>query len=180
MMLTSWSSSNRSTKGTCLLISIREIRRQVSLFIYLFFHGLTALVGPGLLVDGISRSHSMTHARTLSLSLFLGRNPLDDGSARRRDLYQEWHNTQNRQKAIPLTGFQLSVPARERPQSHALDRKATGIGSFFYWHVEISHFYCLNISSLYGSTDKAPTDIAVQEGRVVRRSMGVGGKRTEH
>jgi hypothetical protein len=65
---------------------------------------------------------------------------------------------------MPLTGFQPSVPARERPQTHALDRKATGIGSFLYWHVEISHLYCLNISSLYGSTDKAFTDLAVQEG----------------
>jgi hypothetical protein len=81
---------------------------------------------------------------------------------------------------MPLTGFQPSVLARERPQTHALDREVNGLGSFLYWHLEISHLYYLNISSLYGSIDKAPTDLAVQEGRVVWTNVEVGGKRTEH
>ena len=29
---------------------------------------------------------------------------------------------------MPPTGFELATPASERPQTHALDRVATGIG----------------------------------------------------
>jgi hypothetical protein len=29
-----------------------------------------------------------------------------------------------------LSGFEPTIPASERPQTHALDRAATGIGSF--------------------------------------------------
>jgi hypothetical protein len=79
-----------------------------------------------------------------------------------------------------LTGFQTSVLATDRPQTHTLDRTATGIGSFLYWRAEIPHFYYLNVISRYGSTDKAPTYLAVQKGRIFRRSVGVGGERTEH
>ena len=30
---------------------------------------------------------------------------------------------------MPPAGFELAIPASERPQTHALDRAATGIGS---------------------------------------------------
>ena len=79
-----------------------------------------------------------------------------------------------------LTGFRPSILARERPQTHPLDRKATGIGWFLYWRVEISYLYYRNISSLYGSIDKASTDLTVQDDRVVRTSVVVEGKRAEH
>ena len=65
----------------------------------------------------------MTHTHTLTQTL--GRAPLDEGSARRRDLYLTTYNTHNRQASTPLAGFE---PTRERPQTHPLDRATIGIG----------------------------------------------------
>jgi len=58
----------------------------------------------------------------------VGRTPLDEWSARRRDLYLTKHNTHNRQTPMPPVGFELTISAGERPQTHALDRAATGTG----------------------------------------------------
>jgi hypothetical protein len=33
-----------------------------------------------------------------------------------------------RQTSMPPAGFEPAIPASERPQTHALDRAATGIG----------------------------------------------------
>ena len=65
--------------------ALREIRRQVSFFIYLFYHGSTAPVGPGLLVDGVSRSLYDTHTyiHTLSVGILLTRDrPVDENFTR--------------------------------------------------------------------------------------------------
>jgi len=59
----------------------------------------------------------------------LGRTPLDEWSARRRDLYLTTHNTHKRQIFMPPTGFKTTMSAAERPQTHALDRAANGTGS---------------------------------------------------
>jgi hypothetical protein len=53
----------------------------------------------------------------------LGRTPLDEGSARRRDLYLTTHNTHKRQTSMPPVGFELTIPTSARPQTHALDRR---------------------------------------------------------
>jgi hypothetical protein len=50
------------------------------------------------------------------------RFPLDEWSARRRDLYQTTHNTHNRQTSTPPVGFEPTISAGERPQTYALDR----------------------------------------------------------
>ena len=39
----------------------------------------------------------------------LGRNPLDEGSARRRDLYQTTDNTRKRKTCIPPAGIRTSI-----------------------------------------------------------------------
>jgi hypothetical protein len=57
-----------------------------------------------------------------------GRTPLDEGPACRRDLYLTTHNTHNRQTSMPPVGFEPTILVSERPQTHALDRTATGIG----------------------------------------------------
>ena len=62
----------------------------------------------------------MTHTHTL------GRSPLDEGSAYRRDLYLTTHNIRKRQTSIQPEGFEPAIPASERPQTHALDRAANG------------------------------------------------------
>jgi hypothetical protein len=46
------------------------------------------------------------------------------------DLYLTTHNTHNRQTSVTPEGFKPTIPTSERPQNHALDRAATGIGFF--------------------------------------------------
>ena len=58
----------------------------------------------------------------------VGRTPLGEWSARRRDLYLTVHNTHYRQTSTPLMGFEPTISAGERPQNCALDSAATGTG----------------------------------------------------
>ena len=58
----------------------------------------------------------------------VGRTPLDEWSARRRDLYLTTHSTHNRQTSMPPAGFEPTISAGERSQTYALDRAATGTG----------------------------------------------------
>jgi hypothetical protein len=79
-----------------------------------------------------------THLRVLAFSFLrfrdhtqwhttVGRTPLDEWSARRRDLYLT--NTQHSQQtSMPAAGFEPAIPAGERLQTHALDRLVIGIG----------------------------------------------------
>jgi len=59
----------------------------------------------------------------------VGRNPLDEWSARSRDLYLTAHTTHNRQTSMPPVEFEHMISAGERPQNYALDRAATGTGA---------------------------------------------------
>jgi hypothetical protein len=70
---------------------------------------------------------SLSHIRRTTL----GRTPLDEGPARRRDLYLTTHNTYKRQTSMPTAGFEPAIPASERPQTQAIDRAATGIGDLY-------------------------------------------------
>ena len=45
----------------------------------------------------------------------VGRTPLDEWSARRRDLYLTTHDTHNRQISMPPVGFEPTISASERP-----------------------------------------------------------------
>ena len=58
----------------------------------------------------------------------VGRTPVDEWSARRRDLYLTTHNTHNRQTSMPPVGFEHTISADQRSQTHALDRAVTGTG----------------------------------------------------
>jgi len=78
-----------------------------------------------------------TRAMTSSFLRFLdhkqrrttvGRTPLGEWLASRRDLYLTTHNTHNRQTSMPPVEFEPTISACERPQTHALDRAATGTG----------------------------------------------------
>ena len=73
-------------------------------------------------------SNSPQWARASSFLRFLdhtqrhitvGRTPLDEWSARRRDLYLTTHNTHKRQTYVHLVGFESTIPASERPQTYA-------------------------------------------------------------
>ena len=56
------------------------------------------------------------------------RTPLDEWSARHRDLYLTTHNTHNRQTSMPPVGFEPTISAGERPYTYALDRAAIAVG----------------------------------------------------
>jgi len=57
------------------------------------------------------------------------RTPLDDWSALRTDLYLTTHSTHNRQISMTPARFDPKISAGEWPQTYALDRAATGMGS---------------------------------------------------
>jgi hypothetical protein len=93
------------------------------------------LMGQGLLIIEASQSLSVRHTT-------VGRTPLDEWSARRRPLpdnTQHWQETD----IHAFCGIQPTVPATERPQTHASDRSATGIGLILYrvnrWQYKWSH-----------------------------------------
>ena len=52
----------------------------------------------------------------------VGRTPLDEWSARRRDLYLTTHDTHNRRISMPLVGFKPTISAGERPAAARLLR----------------------------------------------------------
>ena len=79
--------------------------------------------------------NSPTGARTASFLRFLnhihwhtrvGRTPLDEGSARSRDLYLTTHNTHDKQILMPRTEIKTAIPASDRLQTLTSDRPATG------------------------------------------------------
>jgi len=51
----------------------------------------------------------------------LGRTPLDEFSARRRELYLTPHNIHDRQTSMHPAVFETALPASERPQTHTFD-----------------------------------------------------------
>jgi len=61
----------------------------------------------------VSRSHMTTT---------VGRTPLGEWSARRRDLYLTTHDTHNRQTSMPLVQFEPTISAGKRPQEARLLR----------------------------------------------------------
>jgi hypothetical protein len=84
------------------------------------FQSATAPSGPG-------PPHYLGFTITLR-HITLGRTPLDEGSASSRDLYLTTHTTHKRQTSMPPAAFEPTIPTSEQPQTHALDRAATGIG----------------------------------------------------
>ena len=88
-------------------------------------NGSTAPSGPG-----------PPHYRGFTIALrhaMLGRTPLEEWPARRIDLYLPTHNTHKRQTSMPQAGFEPTIPGSERPQTHALHRAPTGIGTGFVY-----------------------------------------------
>ena len=78
----------------------------------------------------------------------VGRTPLDEWSARRRDLYLTTHNTHNtqhtpltthntynRRTSGPPVGFEPTISAGERPQTYTLDHATTWTGKTVDIHV---------------------------------------------
>jgi len=88
---------------------------------YIFFSMTQQpLVGHGLLIIESARSHSDT-PQSVGL-LWTSDQPVAETS------YLITHNTHKRQAPMFPVGFEPASPASERPQTHALDRAATGTG----------------------------------------------------
>ena len=51
----------------------------------------------------------------------VGMTPLDERSARRRDLYLTTHDTHNRQISMPPVGFEPTISAGERPSKNQVE-----------------------------------------------------------
>jgi hypothetical protein len=85
---------------------------------------LQPVVGQGLLIIEASRPQSDRHTT-------LGKTPLDEWPARRRDLYLTTHNTHKKQTFMSPAGFEPTIAASERPQTHTLDRAANRISPAF-------------------------------------------------
>jgi hypothetical protein len=81
------------------------------------------LVSQGPLITVVSQSHSDAPHSC--------RTTRDQWSARRKDPYVTTHNIHKRQTSMPPAGFELTIPASERRQTHALHRAATRIGQNF-------------------------------------------------
>jgi hypothetical protein len=84
------------------------------------------------------RGFTITHFRHTTV----GRTPLDEGPARRRDLYQISHNTHKRQTSMPPVEFEPTILVSERPKTHALDSTATGIGGSNIRSVLYIYIFC--------------------------------------
>jgi hypothetical protein len=86
--------------------------------IIILFHGSTAPSRPG-----------PPHYRGFTITL--DRTPLDEWSARRRDLYLAIPNDRNRQTSMNPAFFEPKILASERPHTHALDCAAAGLGGCY-------------------------------------------------
>jgi hypothetical protein len=97
---------------------------QSTFYFFLFWVWLlpTHCTRRGLLMHLITIHLAHTHTHTI------GRTFLDEWSAHAKTSYLTTHNPHKRQTSMPPVGFEPAIPASERPQAHALDRAATGIG----------------------------------------------------
>jgi hypothetical protein len=91
------------------------------LFCIFFLHPYCATT-QGLLITQASRSHLYTPQ---SIGLLWTSDQL-----RRRDLYLTTHSTHESEKPTPPVGFEPTISADERPQTHALVRAANRTSAY--------------------------------------------------
>jgi hypothetical protein len=82
-------------------------------------------VGQDLLIIEDSWSHSDTRQ-------MVGLLWMSDQLVAKTSTWQ--YTALNRQRSMPLAGFELTLPASERPQTHTLDRVTTGFGQYILLH----------------------------------------------
>ena len=66
-------------------------------------------------------------------NITLGTTTVDEGSARRRNLYLTKHNIHRTQTFMSSAGFEPAIPTSERPQAYVLERAATEISVYDYY-----------------------------------------------
>ena len=86
---------------------------------------------PFFLIAAARTGPGPAHCRGFMITLRYtahGRTLPDEWSVWRRDLFLTTHNTHKGRTSMPPAGFELTISASERPQTHALDSAVTGIG----------------------------------------------------
>jgi len=141
--------------------------------ICLFFFVATAPPPNGLGPFTFTRflDHTHTQRRTT-----FGKTPLDEWSARRTDLYLKTPDTHNRQTSMPPVGFEHTMPASERAQTHALDCASTGNNTISIWY---SKMLMSMPGKLCDSTQHARTNTHTLTWLIGQRPgvwMSVGGR----
>jgi len=105
---------------------LNRLQQSYLLLIYLFICLFIIRDVFYLPIAGIERYCSAS-----SHTYTLGRTLLDEWSARHRDLYLTTLNTHKWQTSMLPAGFEPAIPANERPQTHVVERAATGISCYF-------------------------------------------------
>jgi hypothetical protein len=124
-----------------IIISVFFIwNTQSKIHAFFFPIGATAPSGPG---PPRYRGFTITLRHTT-----LGRTPLDEWSAPLGDLCVTTHNIHDRHPCPPPR-FEPAIPASERPQTHALDRAATWIGTHNNYSINNILYYIILHYILY-------------------------------
>ena len=100
--------------GTTYLV--RHLCRKTGVITDFFFITQDRVLGQGFLFIEALRSHSV-NPRSLGLLW-----TIDQPGAYTHNIHKIW-------TSLPRTGFEITIPASERPQTQTLDRAATGIGN---------------------------------------------------
>jgi len=133
-------------KTPVLLWENSALMKTTYLFVCWFLFGAIAPIGPG--PPHLRGFLDHTQRRTT-----VGRTPLDEWSARRRDHYMTTHNTHNREPSMRPVGFEPIILAGELLQTHALDRADDVFGSYLSCYVPCSRVYTI-VSKLAGKTSQ--------------------------
>jgi hypothetical protein len=107
-------------------------RRPVAMSVVVVLPSSAYLFTVGVEFFLFSLDHIQTHTA-------VGRAPLDEGSAHRRDLYLTTQTLYKRQTPMSLVGFEPTIPARARPHTYALDRAASVVSSTKIKSVSVQH-----------------------------------------
>ena len=120
----------------------------VYIYIYIYIYFLWRCCPTLAMASSFLRFLDHTQRRTT-----VDRTPLDEWSARRRDLYLTTHNTHNRQTSMPPVGFEPTIPAvraaadlRLRPRGH-WDRHI-----YIYIYLFTYIYICINKKWLFPYT----------------------------
>jgi len=97
-----WSRTFHININKCIYIHI-----YMYIYVFIYFHGSTAPSGPGPALCPLLTITFFGHTT-------LGRTPLEEWSARRRDLNLTTLNTHKRQTSMPPGGFEPPIPADKR------------------------------------------------------------------
>ena len=113
---------------TCIL-HLQQYSHRLNL-LYFFCSPVTFRLDPGTRPP-LTWLHDHRHTK-------FGRTPLYEWSSRRRDDLTT-HNTHKKQTSMLSAGFEPTVPASQRSQTHALDRAATATGKLHLGFRNVQH-----------------------------------------